>query len=75
MAYKGFKIEQEGYVLEVIGVEKITDYVSNIKYVVKKGNNVLTESYIFVTNDQDSRKMLKETLQSIINAIKRIPTP
>jgi len=72
MPHKGFKIELEGYVLEVIGVEKITDYVSSIKYIVKKGNNELTDGYLFVTKEQDSRKMLKETLQSIINAIKRI---
>lgn len=72
MVHKGFKIELEGYVLEVIGVEKITDDVSSVKYVVKKGNNELTEGFIFVTKEQDSRKMLKETLQGIINAIKRI---
>jgi len=72
MPHKGFKIELEGYSLEVISVEKITDYVSNIRYVVKKGNNELTEGTIFVTKEQDSRKMLKETLQSIIKAIKRI---
>jgi len=71
MAYKGYKVELEGYSLEVINIEKITDDVSNVKYVVKKGDKDLTEGVLFVTKEQDLRKILKENLQSIIRAIKR----
>jgi len=72
MPYKGYKIETEEFSLEVISVNKITNYVTSIKYVVKKGNNELTEGIIYVTPKQDSRKVLRETLQNIINAVKRV---
>jgi len=72
MAYKGFKVEQEGFSLEVLEVKKVTDNVSNIRYVVKKGDKELTDGFIFVTKDQDSRAVLKETLNQIVRAVRRV---
>jgi len=72
MAYKGFKVEQEGFSLEVLEVKKVTDNVSNIRYVVKKGDRELTDGFVFVTKNQDSRSVLKETLNQIVRAVKRV---
>ena len=72
MVYKGFKLEQEGFRLEVVEVKKVTDNVNNILYVVKKGNRELTDGFVFVTKNQDSRAVLKETLNQIVRAVKRV---
>lgn len=72
MVYKGYKIQKEGFTLEITKIEKITDDIESINYVVKKGNDEITDGFIFVTKNDNKDAKLKEVFDSIVRAIKRV---
>jgi len=72
MVYKGYKIQKDGFTLEITKIEKITDDIESINYVVKKGNDEITDGFIFVTKNDNKDAKLKEVFDSIVRAIKRV---
>jgi len=72
MVSKGFKVEKEGYVLEVTSVENITEDIQCVDYIVKRGNRELTDGFIYITKNQNPNQVLSKVLTKIVNAVKRV---
>jgi len=72
MVSKGFKVEKEGYILEVTDVENITEDIQCVDYVVKKGNRELTDGFIYIMKNQNPNQVFNRVLTKIINAVKRV---
>jgi len=68
----GEKVKQNGYELEVKRIRKLSDLVTEIGYVIRRGNRELTDGTIYVCEGENPVTKLNETLEAIINAIKRI---
>jgi len=72
MVAVGEKIRKNGYELEVKKINKISDLITEIRYIVRHGARELTESTIYVVEGENAITRLNETLTSIVNAIKRV---
>lgn len=74
MAYKGMKVEKEGFILEVTDVKSIGDNFSSVEYIVKRGSQELTEAFVIIRKGENSEMVLRRTLNRIVRAVKRIPS-
>lgn len=74
MAYKGMKIEEGGFILEVTNVQSLGENFSSVEYIVKRGSQELTESFIIIRKGENSEMVLRRTLSRIVRAIKRVPS-
>ena len=72
MVAVGEKIRKNGYELEVKKIKKISDLITEIRYIVRHGTRELTESTIYVVEGENAITRLNETLTTIVNAIKRV---
>jgi len=72
MVSKGFKVEKEGYILEVTDVENITENIQCVDYIVRRGNRELVEGFIYIMKNQNPNQVFNKLLTKLINAVKRV---